>query len=83
MFIESLYPLSAGSTISLEFSLPDRPKEIISADAKVVWARQKFEHILYYPGMGVRFTKISEKDKVKLLRMIKSLNELRGERFCW
>lgn len=83
LFIESLSPLPAGNKISLEFSLPDRPRETIYADAKIVWVRQKFEHILYYPGMGVRFTKISEKDKGKLLRVINSLNELRGEKYRW
>ncbi len=83
LYIESLYPLPAGNTISLEFTLPDRPKETIYADATITWVRQKFEHILYYPGMGVKFTKISEKDKGKLLRMINSLNELRGEKVRW
>lgn len=83
LFIESLYPLPHGNTISLEFSLPDRPKDTIYADAKIVWVRQKFEHVLYYPGMGVRFTKISDKDKGKLLRMVNSLNELRGDKVRW
>lgn len=83
LYIESLNPLPAGNTVSLEFTLPDRPREIIYADATIAWVRQKFEHILYYPGMGLRFTKISEKDKGKLLRMINSLNELRGEKTRW
>ncbi len=77
LFIEQLDPLPEGAETSLEFSLP-ASKNMITARAKVAWVRRKFLQRLSYPGMGLQFITISERDRAELIHFVNMFNEQRG-----
>jgi len=77
IFIESGAPLKAGTEIEMDLVLPDDPTGQIHAKGKVAWVRPKPERYLFFPGMGVQFTEISEAGRARLLDMVKSLNQAR------
>jgi Tfp pilus assembly protein PilZ len=77
LFIEQLDPLPEGSETSLEFSLP-ASKNMITARAKVAWIRKKFVQKLNYPGMGLQFITISERDRAELIHFVNMFNQQRG-----
>lgn len=76
-FIESSAPLTSGTELSLEFSLPDRPWEKLKAKAKVAWVRSKPERYLLFPGMGVQFMDIDKKTQDLLVNLVEALNRSR------
>lgn len=76
-FIESSSPLKSGTELSLEFSLPDRPYERLSAKAKVAWVRSKPERYLLFPGMGVQFVDINKETQDILVNLVEALNRSR------
>ena len=76
-FIESSSPLKLGTELLLEFSLPDRPFEQLSAKAKVAWVRSKPERYLLFPGMGVQFVDIDKKTQNLLVDLVEALNRSR------
>lgn len=78
-FIESSSPLKQGTELSLEFSLPDRPYERLSAKAKVAWVRSKPERYLLFPGMGVQFMDIDKKTQELLVDLVDALNRSRTQ----
>ncbi len=78
LFIESSAPLAPGTELSVEFSLPDHPREQYKATAKVSWTRIKPERHLFFPGMGVQFTNIDEKARKDLLELVEALNRSRA-----
>jgi len=78
LFIESSAPLAPGTELSIEFSLPDHPKEQYTATAKVAWTRAKPERHLFFPGMGVQFTNIDEKARKDLLELVEALSRARA-----
>jgi uncharacterized protein (TIGR02266 family) len=78
LFIETRTPLSQGTPIKVELSLPDKKHGPIQAEGFVAWTRTKFERILYFPGMGIQFTKVAPEDRKVLLSEINLLNRLRG-----
>jgi len=78
LFIESRTPLDPGTPIKVELSLPGREKTPITAEGTVAWRRTKFERTLFFPGMGIHFTKVSTEDRNTLLSEIDLLNTLRG-----
>jgi CubicO group peptidase (beta-lactamase class C family) len=77
IFIEQMNPLSEDSETNVEFSLP-ASQNIIAAKGKVVWTRKSFLQRLSYPGMGINFTTISEKDRAELIHFVNKFNEQRG-----
>jgi uncharacterized protein (TIGR02266 family) len=77
MFIESSTPLAPGTTLEVEFALPDRPWEKHKAKAKVAWTRNKPERFLLFPGMGVQFTDIDEKSRRELVELVTAINRSR------
>ncbi len=77
LFIESSSPLPQGSELSMEFSLPDRPRESLSARARVAWTRTKAERYLLFPGMGVQFTEIEPEARRRLEDLVMALNRCR------
>jgi c-di-GMP-binding flagellar brake protein YcgR len=79
LFIEQLEPLPEGVETSLEFSLP-ASRNMITARAKVAWIRSKFVQKLSYPGMGLKFIAISERDRAELIHFVNTFNEQRGFR---
>ncbi|HEX5645929.1 MAG TPA: PilZ domain-containing protein [Nitrospira sp.] len=76
-FIESSSPLKSGTELLLEFSLPDRPYERLSAKAKVAWVRSKPERYLLFPGMGVQFVDIDKQTQDLLVNLVEALNRSR------
>jgi len=78
LFIESGTPLAPGTEVSVEFALPDRPWEKLKAKGKVAWTRNRPERHLLFPGMGVQFTDINEKDQAQLVELVEALNRNRA-----
>ena len=62
----------------MELVLPDNPTLPINATGKVTWVRPQLEHYMFFPGMGVQFTDISEEARVRLVELVKSLAQARG-----
>jgi len=79
LFIEQLHPLPEGFETHLEFSLP-ASRNVITTRAKVVWIRKHFLQKLSYPGMGLNFVTISERDRAELIHFVGTFNEQRGYR---
>jgi len=77
LFIEQLHPLPEGIETSLEFSLP-ASRNVITARVKVAWTRKNFVQKLSYPGMGLQFMTISERDRAELIHFVNTFNEKRG-----
>ncbi|MGH7216070.1 MAG: PilZ domain-containing protein [Nitrospiraceae bacterium] len=49
----------------------------INAQGKVAWIRPGEEHCVFFPGMGIQFTEISEEGRARLLTMVKDLDHAR------
>ena len=77
IFIESHLPPQLGTALSLELILPDDPTAPIKAQGKVAWTRPGEEHYVFFPGMGVQFTEISDTGRARLLSMVKTLDHAR------
>ncbi|HEX9757635.1 MAG TPA: TIGR02266 family protein [Nitrospiria bacterium] len=78
LFIETRTPFHPGTPVTVEMSLPGKKDKPIQAEGVVAWTRKKFERILYFPGMGIQFTKVSKDDQRFLISEINLLNSLRG-----
>ncbi len=78
LFIETPAPFDRGAEIGIELLLPDSPPQTIKTNGKVVWTRNQFEKVLHFPGMGVEFTNLSEKEKDAIERLVKTINRSRG-----
>ena len=79
LFIETSTPLPQGTTLTVEFGLPDTPTERLQATAQVAWARRDAERYLFPSGMGVQFTNISPEAKSKIIEFVDALNRARGK----
>lgn len=77
VFIESSTPLRVGTEIAMELVLPDNPISQVHAKGKVAWVRPRHEQYVFFPGMGVLFTEISEEARTRLLDLMKSLDQVR------
>lgn len=77
VFIESGTPARVGNELAMELLLPDSPTVPVQAKGKVAWVRSRQEHYIFYPGMGVQFTEISEEARTRLLDMIRSIEHTR------
>ena len=77
VFIETRLPPQLGTVLALELILPDDPTAPINAQGKVTWIRPGEEHYVFFPGMGVQFTEISETGRARLLTMVKALDHAR------
>lgn len=77
LFIESGVPLPVGTTLTVEFTLPDRPSERLQATGRVVWVRTRPERQLLFPGMGVEFTDISLEASQRVVDLVTALNRTR------
>ena len=73
LFIESQAPLPVGTKLSMEFSLPERPSEWLSARGVVAWVCPKADQYTFSPGMGVRFTEIAPEVRERVLAVVKTL----------
>ena len=75
IFIETQLPPDLGTTLALELVLPDDPTVPINAQGKVAWIRPKEERYIFFPGMVVQFTDISEAGRERLVTMVKTLDQ--------
>ncbi len=78
LFIESNTPLPVGMELAVEFALPDRPTEWLRAKARVAWVCHKPDQYSFFPGMGVRFTDISEAARNRVVEMVHSMRQASG-----
>lgn len=68
LFIESFHPLPVNDVITMEMFLPgDVAKTVV--EGMVVWNRKEFAGDIA-PGMGIKFTNIKLKDKMKINDLI-------------
>ena len=79
VFIESKLPPGVGTDLALELVLPDDLTVPVKAKGRVAWIRPRQEHYVFFPGMGVQFTEISEEGRMRVLNMIKSLDQTRRD----
>ena len=77
IFIETHLPPQLGTALALELVLPDDPTTPINAQGKVAWVRPREERYVFFPGMGIQFTEISETGQARLLTMVKTLEHAR------
>lgn len=63
LYIDTVNPLPAGSTISFQFSLPaeedEEPGNPVSGEGCVVWS-------VHMQGMGIGFTRLSAEDRDRI-----------------
>jgi len=78
LFIESGAPLRLGTELTVEFALPDKPWDKLTAKAKVAWVRSKPERYLLFPGMGVQFIELDEQVQKELVGLVEALNRSRS-----
>ncbi len=78
LFIESGAPLSPGTELTVEFALPDQPRDKLKAKAKVAWVRNKPERYLLFPGMGIQFVDLDTKVQEQLVGLVEALNRSRN-----
>lgn len=77
LFVEQLHPLNVGTEISLELYLP-ASRNVIPTKAEVVWVRRGFLQKVSYPGMGLKFIAISDRDRAELTHFVNKFNQQRG-----
>ncbi|MFO0775034.1 MAG: PilZ domain-containing protein [Nitrospiraceae bacterium] len=73
IFIESTSPLPAGTHLSLEFTLPDRPTEWLAARGVVAWVCPKADQYTCSPGMGIKFHEIANDARNKVIDLVRSI----------
>jgi len=77
LFIDQFSPPEMGTPIRLEITLPASGRTI-RAESKVVWVRKSLVEKVFYPGMGLQFTSISDKDRKEILQFIKKFIQQRA-----
>ena len=77
LFIESNDPLPVGTRLMMEFAFSDCPSEWLGAKGTVAWVCPNADQYRFPPGMGVRFTEISEDRRARLVDLVKSLKQVR------
>lgn len=76
LFIESQSPLPVGTRLAIEFSLPEKSEEWMSAKGTVVWVCPKADQYTFSPGMGVRFTEIASDVRERIHELVKSIQNM-------
>lgn len=69
IFIQTTEPLSPGTPVTMQFSLPD--KVLIRTRGEVIWANDDADD--EEPGMGIKFMGLSEADRENILNTLKKL----------
>ena len=75
LFIESQAPLPVGTKLAMEFSLPEKTMEWLSAKGIVAWVCPKADQYTFSPGMGVRFTEVTSEIRERILELVKSAQD--------
>jgi len=73
LFIESFTPLSVGTKLAMEFTLPEAPNEWLPAKGMIAWVCPKADQYTFSPGMGVRFTDITPETRNRVLALVHSV----------
>ncbi|GKS56630.1 hypothetical protein YTPLAS18_01570 [Nitrospira sp.] len=76
IFIESTEPLPAGTHLSLEFTLPDKPAEWLAARGVVAWVCPKADQYTCSPGMGIKFNEIASDARNKVVDLVRSIKSI-------
>lgn len=71
LFIESQSPLSVGTKLAMEFSLPEKSDEWLPAKGSVAWVCPKADQYTFSPGMGIRFTEIADEIRDRIHELVK------------
>ncbi len=74
MFISTNRPLSPGTTLFLEFLLPDTSLKV-KTRAEVMWSRSNAKSPTEKRGMGIRFQELSREDKAKINIMLQRMKQ--------
>ncbi len=74
MFISTPRPLKPGTSIVLEFSLPDSSIKV-KTRGEVIWVRSKPKSPKEKRGMGIKFQELAPKDKEKIDKLILRLKQ--------
>ncbi len=74
MFISTNRPLSPGTTLFLEFLLPDSSLKI-KTRGEVMWSRKDPKSHVEKRGMGIRFEELSREDRAKINTMIQRMKQ--------
>ena len=77
IFIETCSLVKVGKTINLEMILPTRENEPVRATGEVIWVRTRPERIVYFPGISVRFDKISPEDQDRIRELTENISKVR------
>lgn len=80
VFIRTDLPLSPGSEVDFEFTLP-QSGQVVHAEGVVIWSRKRtIKPTSYLPdhpaGMGIQFKKLDPYDIERILDEIASLVEI-------
>lgn len=62
MFLVTTDPLPENTRLKLQFQIPG-VKDKIRVTGEVTWCREHEERPPFFPGMGIRFLEITEKDR--------------------
>ncbi len=76
LFIESQSPLPVGTRLAMEFSFPEKSEEWMPAKGTVAWICPKADQYTFSPGMGVRFTEITEDVRDRIHELVKSVHNM-------
>lgn len=71
LFIECQSPLPVGTKLALEFSLPEKSEEWLPAKGSVAWVCPKADQYTFSPGMGIRFTDITDEIRDRIHELVK------------
>ena len=75
MFISTPRPLKPGTSIVLEFSLPDSSIKV-KTRGEVMWVRNKPKSHKEKRGMGIKFQDLDLKSQKKIDELVKKLKNL-------
>jgi len=75
LFIESTAPMAIGTELTVSFSLPDRSAEWLEAKGRVAWVCPKADQYTFFPGMGVRFTTVTQDTQARMVEFVNSLKK--------
>ena len=72
LFIENDVPLPIGTKLSMELLLPDTTADWLVAKGVVAWVCPMSDQYTFSPGMGIRFTEITEEVRERALSLVRS-----------
>jgi len=77
LFIESQSPLPVGTKLSMEFSLPEKYEDWLPAKGSVAWVCPKADQYTFSPGMGIRFTEVTDEIRNRIHEIVKITQDMK------